>query len=107
MSLRNSKLIGKLKKVDNVHIGIVGGSNLNKQIEQLGPEIIDQFKWVFSENGLVAFENGKMFHSNSILDTLGDENNMANVIKGPKLKKSYVDCSFLNEYLMTIRDAKN
>lgn len=62
----------KLKKVDNVHIGIVGGSNLNKQIEQLGQEIIDQFKWVFSENGLVAFENGKMFHSNSILDTLGE-----------------------------------
>ena len=42
-----------------------------------------------------------------ILDTLGDENNMANVIKGPKLKKSYVDYSFLNEFLMTIRNAKN
>ena len=41
------------------------------------------------------------------LNTLGDENNMAKVIKGPKLKKSYVDYSFLNEYLMTIRNAKN
>ena len=42
-----------------------------------------------------------------ILDTLGDEDNMANVIKGPKLKKSYVDYSFLNEYLISIRNAKN
>ena len=42
-----------------------------------------------------------------ILDTLGDANNVANVIKGPKLKKSYVDFSFLNEYLITIRNAKN
>ena len=42
-----------------------------------------------------------------ILDSLGDENNVANVIKGPKLKKSYVDHSFLNDYLMSVSDAKN
>ena len=42
-----------------------------------------------------------------ILDTLGDEINVANVIKGPKLKKSYVDHSFLSDYLMTVRNAKN
>ena len=42
-----------------------------------------------------------------ILDSLGDESNMANVIKGPKLKKSYVDYSFLNNYLINISDAKN
>jgi len=42
-----------------------------------------------------------------ILDSLGDENIVANVIKGPKLKKSYVDYSFLNDHLMTIRNAKN
>ena len=44
---------------------------------------------------------------NCILDSLGDENNVANVIKGPKLKKKYVDYSFLNEYLMKISNAKN
>ena len=64
--------LDKLKKVENLEIGIVGGSNLNKQEEQLGEEIISKFKWVFSENGLVAFEDGKQFHSNSILDTLGE-----------------------------------
>jgi phosphoglycolate phosphatase-like HAD superfamily hydrolase len=42
-----------------------------------------------------------------ILDSLGDENSVANVIKGPKLKKSYVDYSFLNDYLMTFSNAKN
>ena len=42
-----------------------------------------------------------------ILDSLGDENNVANVIKGPKLKKSYVDYSFLSDYLMSFSNAKN
>ena len=42
-----------------------------------------------------------------ILDTLGDENNVANVIKGPKLKKSYVDYSFLSDYLVSFSNAKN
>ena len=42
-----------------------------------------------------------------ILDSLGDEINSANVIKGPKLKKSYVDFSFLNDFLMNVSNAKN
>ena len=42
-----------------------------------------------------------------ILDSLGDEINVANVIKGPKLKKTYVDHSFLSDYLMSVSDAKN
>ena len=42
-----------------------------------------------------------------ILDSLGDENNMVNVIKGPKLKKPYIDYSFLSDYLMCISNAKN
>ena len=42
-----------------------------------------------------------------ILESLGDENNMANVIKGPKLKKSYVDYNFLNDYLVSFSNAKN
>jgi len=52
----------------------------------------------------VLDENIKL---NCILDSLGDENNVANVIKGPKLKKTYVDYYFLNDYLKTIRNAKN
>ena len=53
---------------------------------------------------IVLDENIKL---DCILDTLGDENNVANAIKGPKLKKSYVDYSFLNDFLMGISNAKN
>ncbi len=42
-----------------------------------------------------------------ILDSLGDEKNVANVIKGPKLKKKYVDYSYLSDYLMFLSNAKN
>lgn len=49
----------------------------------------------------------KTLKLNVILDSLGDENNVANVIKGPKLKKNYVDYNFLNDYLMSISNAKN
>ncbi len=53
---------------------------------------------------IVIEENIKL---HCILDSLGDENNMANVIKGPKLKQSYVDHSFLSDYLMTVSNAKD
>ena len=53
---------------------------------------------------IVIEENIKL---DCILDSLGDENNVANVIKGPKLKKTYVDYSFLNDYLISVNDAKN
>ena len=42
-----------------------------------------------------------------ILDSLGDQNNVANVIKGPKLKKSYIDYNFLSDYLVSFSNAKN
>ena len=48
----------------------------------------------------------KQFKLDCILDTLGDEKIMANVIKGPKLYKKYIDYSFLNNYLRSISYAK-
>ncbi len=53
---------------------------------------------------IVLEENIKL---DCILDSLGDENNVANVIKGPKLKKTYVDHSFLIDYLAFFDNAKN
>ncbi len=41
-----------------------------------------------------------------ILDCLGDTNKVANVIKGPKLNKNYVDYSFLNNFLLSVCNAK-
>ena len=60
--------------------------------------------FVHSNIPIVLEENIKL---DCILDSLGDENNVANVIKGPKLKKSYVDYSFLNDYLVSFSNAKN
>ena len=50
---------------------------------------------------------GEDINLECIIDSLGDENNVANVIKGPKLKKSYVDCSYLSDYLVSFNNAKN
>ena len=36
------------------------------------------------------------------LDSLGNDSCKANVIKGPKLDSNYVDCAYLEKYLMTI-----
>ena len=53
---------------------------------------------------VVLEENIKL---DCILDSLGDQNNVANVIKGPKLKKSYIDYNFLSDYLVSSSNAKN
>ena len=36
------------------------------------------------------------------IDNLGDESLKANVIKGPKLNSNYVNCAYLDKYLMTL-----
>ena len=62
-----------LKTIDNLDIGIVGGSDLAKQEEQLGKENLSLFNWVFSENGLVAFKEGEQFHSQNMVNKLGQD----------------------------------
>eukprot|EP00792_Barthelona_sp_PAP020_P004622 TRINITY_DN2242_c0_g2_i1.p1 TRINITY_DN2242_c0_g2~~TRINITY_DN2242_c0_g2_i1.p1 ORF type:complete len:248 (+),score=80.51 TRINITY_DN2242_c0_g2_i1:39-782(+) len=65
------QLLQKLKTV--VDVGIVGGSDASKQIEQLGDTVHSDYHWVFAENGLVGFKNGEKFHAKSILDHLTEE----------------------------------
>ncbi|GKU88206.1 hypothetical protein SLEP1_g2497 [Rubroshorea leprosula] len=48
----------ELRKV--VTVGVVGGSDLNKISEQLGNTVITDYDYVFSENGLVAHQDGKL-----------------------------------------------
>ena len=36
------------------------------------------------------------------IDTLGNANRKANVIKGPKLDSNYVDCAYLEKYLLKV-----
>ena len=55
-------------------IGIVGGSDLEKMSEQLnGKRILDEFDYVFPENGLVQIEKGVEVGKVSIQKHLGEE----------------------------------
>lgn len=68
------KFLQELKS--KVKVGIVGGSDFDKIVEQLGSgasEVVSNFDFVFSENGLVAYENGKFLAEESIQDHLGDD----------------------------------
>jgi phosphomannomutase len=61
-----------LKK--NVVVGIVGGSDLVKQQEQMGANIVNEVNYSFSENGLVAYKDGALIGKKAINDHLGEAN---------------------------------
>lgn len=59
------------------YIGIVGGSDLAKQQEQLthkGSNVIKEWDYLFAENGLVAFKNGEKIAEQSFKTYVGDAN---------------------------------
>ncbi|CAH2350593.1 phosphomannomutase [[Candida] railenensis] len=63
-----------LKKLrEKVVIGFVGGSDLSKQVEQLGPNVLQDFDYCFSENGLTAYKLGKELASQSFIGWIGNE----------------------------------
>lgn len=62
----------ELKK--HVVVGVVGGSDLAKQQEQIGENVTKEYDYSFSENGLVAFKNGELIGKTMINDHLGEEN---------------------------------
>ncbi|KAL3905964.1 MAG: hypothetical protein SGARI_004213 [Bacillariaceae sp.] len=64
-------VLKKLRK--KITVGIVGGSDLPKQEEQLGQGIVNEVIWNFSQNGLVAYHNGNLLESNSIAKHLGED----------------------------------
>lgn len=66
--------IEHLKQLRNkICIGVVGGSDLVKQKEQLGdsPALFD---YAFSENGLLAYKDGAVIGETSIVKHLGEDN---------------------------------
>merc|ERR1711972_1290610 len=58
---------------EKICIGVVGGSDLTKQKEQLG-DSPSQFDYCFSENGLLAFKDGEKIGETSIVQHLGEDN---------------------------------
>lgn len=65
------EFLKELRKV--THIGMVGGSDLVKQKEQLGDDVLDLFDYTFPENGLMAFKDGKQIASTSMVEFLGED----------------------------------
>jgi phosphomannomutase len=51
---------------------MVGGSDLVKQREQLGEDVLELFDFVFPENGLAAYEDGLPIGKTSFKDFLGE-----------------------------------
>lgn len=75
----------------HVSVGIVGGSDLVKILEQLGgDDALNKYDYVFSENGLVAHKNGKLILEENIIKYLGEE-------------KSQVFINFCLEYLSKLK----
>ncbi|KAF6214576.1 hypothetical protein GE061_009319 [Apolygus lucorum] len=57
-----------------VSMGLVGGSDYAKAVEQLGGEAnTDIFEYIFSENGLVARRRGEIIAQQNISKFLGEE----------------------------------
>ncbi|KAK9246957.1 phosphomannomutase [Lipomyces tetrasporus] len=63
-------VLSELRK--KVAIGFVGGSDLVKQQEQLGEDVIHMFDYCFSENGLTAYRLGEKLASQSFINWLGE-----------------------------------
>ncbi|KAF7496454.1 Phosphomannomutase 2 [Sarcoptes scabiei] len=79
---------------EKIDIGLVSGSDLPKLVEQMNcnnfpnvtnsfedptENLINRFDYIFAENGLVAFNQGKLIHKKSIVSELG-ENKLQEII---------------------------
>ncbi|KAG0674842.1 Phosphomannomutase [Pichia californica] len=71
VSSEMKQLLKELRK--KCAIGFVGGSDFAKQLEQLGPDILQDFDYCFSENGLTAYKFGKALPAQSFINWIGEE----------------------------------
>lgn len=68
------KIIRMLKALrERINIAFVGGSDLSKQVEQIGSDILDIFDYGFPENGVQFYRKGELVHSGSFLEKLSEE----------------------------------
>merc|ERR1719270_125830 len=55
------------------YIGFVGGSDLPKQKDQIGDDVLDLFDYGFAENGLTAFKGNKRLNDHSIKKEMNEK----------------------------------
>lgn len=65
------RMLSQLRK--KVRIGFVGGSDLPKQKEQVGDNVLEIFDYGFPENGVSFYKNGALESQERIIDVLGEE----------------------------------
>ncbi|WOL05617.1 phosphomannomutase [Canna indica] len=65
------KFMRELREV--VTVGVVGGSDLVKITEQLGKSVLNDYDYVFSENGLLAHKTGELIGRQSLKSFLGED----------------------------------
>ena len=56
------EFFSKTLRSTGIKVGVVGGSDLVKQQEQLGENVVQEFDYSFPENGLVAYRSGKLLN---------------------------------------------
>lgn len=85
-------LLRELKKLPHLRLAVVGGSDFAKQQEQMAPaDMLELFDYVFSENGLVAFQGRELIGKQSLSAHLGEEN-LKHLINFTLRQLSEVDC---------------
>ena len=63
----------KLVCKEDIEIGFVGGSDLEKQKEQLTEDNFKYFTWMFSQNGLHSFYKQELFYEKNLIEFLGED----------------------------------
>jgi phosphomannomutase len=71
---RMGQLIAELRAREDIDVGVVGGSDLKKQKEQLGTYYDGCWDFNFAENGLDAYKQGELIARASLKDHLGEAN---------------------------------
>lgn len=77
LTISRGKITNEMKEMlydlkDKYDLGVVSGSDFPKIKEQL-EDAIHYFTWIFSENGLATYFEGKLFSSNNIVQHLGEK----------------------------------
>ena len=66
-------MLKSIKDNEKYEMCIVGGGSYSHIIHQIGKENEKLFTYIFSENGLVTYKHGELYHKNDIKEALGEK----------------------------------
>jgi len=56
-----------------MHVAVISGSSLIQQKDRLGAHVLNEWDYVFSENGLVTHKDGQHLATQTLVEKLGEE----------------------------------